>query len=45
MQVMDIHSHTRYSNCGIDEPEVIAQAALAGVMDAEKMKGRELCFT
>ena len=30
MQVMDIHSHTRYSRCGIDEPEVIAQAALEG---------------
>ena len=30
MQVMDIHSHTRYSNCGIDEPEAIAEAALAG---------------
>ncbi len=30
MQVMDIHSHTRYSNCGIDEPREIAEAALAG---------------
>ncbi|MBQ8612026.1 MAG: PHP domain-containing protein [Oscillospiraceae bacterium] len=30
MQVMDIHSHTRYSNCGIDEPEAIAQAAFDG---------------
>ena len=30
MKIMDIHSHTRYSNCGVDEPDVIAQAALAG---------------
>ena len=28
--MMDIPSHTRYSNCGIDEPEAIAEAALAG---------------
>ncbi len=30
MQIMDIHSHTRYSNCGIDEPQAIVDAAVAG---------------
>ena len=30
MQIMDIHSHTRYSDCGIDEPRVIVEAALSG---------------
>jgi len=27
--VMDIHSHTRYSSCGRDEPGIIVEAALA----------------
>ncbi len=30
MRITDIHSHTYYSNCGRDEPEVIIEAALDG---------------
>ena len=28
--IMDIHSHTYYSNCGKDDPRVIIEAAIAG---------------
>lgn len=30
MKIMDIHSHTYYSGCGRDKPEVIIEAALSG---------------
>ena len=28
--IQDLHSHTRYSFCGRDEPEVVVEAAIAG---------------
>jgi len=28
--IQDLHSHTYYSFCGIDKPEAIVEAAIAG---------------
>lgn len=28
--IQDLHSHTRYSNCGRDEPALVVEAAIQG---------------
>ena len=30
VHIQDLHSHTRYSNCGRDEPELVVSAAIDG---------------
>ena len=31
--IQDLHSHTRYSNCGRDEPALVVEAAIQGGID------------